>query len=99
MPSAVSLPNHTFTGQALSSMQLTSTVHILSPENQKGLIFFLFLHDNICCGYSIEAPRHGASNKNPQHMFSCRNKKIIWDYPLFSGTMETSAKELGMWPW
>ena len=26
------LPNHTFTGQALSSKRLTSFVHILSPE-------------------------------------------------------------------
>ena len=28
----VSLPNHTFTGQAKSSKRLTSTVHILLPE-------------------------------------------------------------------
>ena len=32
MSSAVSLPNHTFTGQSLSSKRLTSIVHILSPE-------------------------------------------------------------------
>ena len=32
MSSAVSLPNHTFTGQALSTKRLTSIVHILSPE-------------------------------------------------------------------
>ena len=32
MSSAVSLPNHMFTGQAKSSKQLTSIVHILSPE-------------------------------------------------------------------
>ena len=32
MSSAVSLPNHTFTGQAWSSTRLTSVVHILSPE-------------------------------------------------------------------
>ena len=34
MPSAVSLPNHTFAGQAYrySSKRLTSIVHILSPE-------------------------------------------------------------------
>ena len=32
MLNTVSLPNHTFIGQALSSKQLTSTVHILSPE-------------------------------------------------------------------
>ena len=24
--------------------------------NQKVLIFFLFLHENICCGYSLEVP-------------------------------------------
>ena len=32
MSSVASLPNHTFTGQALSSKRLTSIVHILSPE-------------------------------------------------------------------
>ena len=32
MSSAISLPNHTFTGQALSSKWLTSIVHILLPE-------------------------------------------------------------------
>ena len=32
MSSAVSLPNHTFTGQAQSSKRLISIEHILSPE-------------------------------------------------------------------
>ena len=32
MSSAVSLPNHTITGQALSSKRLTSIVHIPLPE-------------------------------------------------------------------
>ena len=32
MSSAVSLPNHTFTGQTQSSKRFTSIVHILSPE-------------------------------------------------------------------
>ena len=32
MSNAVSLPNHTFTEQALSSKRLTGNVHILSPE-------------------------------------------------------------------
>ena len=39
------------------------------------LIFFLFLHKNISCRYSLEAPCPGASNEYPQHMFSWRNKK------------------------
>ena len=37
-------------------------------------IFFLFLHKNICCGYSLEAPHQGASNEYPQHIFM---EKII----------------------
>ena len=41
------------------------------------MIFFLFLNENICCGYSLEAPRRGTSNEYPQHMFSLRNKKDI----------------------
>ena len=43
------------------------------------LISFLFLHENICCGYLLEVPQRGASNEYPQHMFSWRNKKnIMW---------------------
>ena len=30
----------------------------------------IFLHENIYCGYSLEAPRWGASNEYPLHMFS-----------------------------
>ena len=29
------------------------------------IIFFLFLDENICCGYSLEAPHRGASNEYP----------------------------------
>ena len=39
--------------------------------------FFLFLHENVCCGYSLEAPTRGASNEYPQHFFPWRNKKNI----------------------
>ena len=38
---------------------------------------FLFLNKNICCGYPLETPHWGASNKYPQHMFLLRNKKNI----------------------
>ena len=41
------------------------------------MIFFLFLKENICCGYLLEAPRRGTSNEYPQHMFLFRNKKDI----------------------
>ena len=54
--------------------------------NQKVMIFFLFLHKNICCGYSLEAHWRGASNEYPQHMFSWRNKKnVIWIPTLIKG--------------
>ena len=44
---------------------------------------FLFLHKNICCGYSLEVPHWGTSNEYPQHMFLWRNKKNIFlDNPL-----------------
>ena len=33
------------------------------------VICFLFLHKSICCGYSLEEPRQGASNEYSQHMF------------------------------
>ena len=40
--------------------------------------FFLFLHENIFCRYSLEAPRRGASNEYPQYMFAWRNKKYLY---------------------
>ena len=50
----------------------------------KVLIFFLFLHENICCRYSLEAPQKGASNEYPQHMYSWRNmKKYNLDIPSY----------------
>ena len=30
---------------------------------------------NVCCGYSLEAPRRGASNENPQNILEIRKKK------------------------
>ena len=46
-------------------------------------MFFLFLHKNICYGYSLEVPRLGASNEYPQYLFLWRNKENIkWMPPL-----------------
>ena len=39
------------------------------------IILFLFLYENVCCGYSLEVPHRGTSNEYPQLMFSWRNKK------------------------
>ena len=56
------------------------------------MIFFLFLNENLCCGYLLEAPLRGASNENQQHMFSLRNKKR---YRHFSN--EKSALSVAMY--
>ena len=46
----------------------------------------------MCCGYSLEAPRRGASNEYPQQMFSCKIRNISiffgWRSDL-CGIMET----------
>ena len=41
------------------------------------IIFLLFFEENLCCGYSLEAPHQGTSNEYPQLMFLWRNKKDI----------------------
>ena len=58
---------------------------IVLKYQPKSTDIFLFLHENIRCGYSLEAPFKGASgylleahfkgasNEYPQHMFSWRN--------------------------
>ena len=40
----------------------------------------IFLHKNICCGYSLESPQWDDSNKYPQHIFSWRTDE---NYPSF----------------
>ena len=54
---------------------------------RKMLISFLCLHENLCCGYPLEAHRRGTSNKYPQHMFSWRNKKDIMWIPTLTVAM------------
>ena len=53
-------------------------------------MFSLFLHENICFGYSLEAPRHGTSVDYPQHMFLWKNKKNINTF----GLQKASYQEL-----
>ena len=45
-------------------------------------LFFLFLLQNIDCGYSLEPPRRGGSNEYPQSMFWSKNKKNIKNFQL-----------------
>ena len=41
---------------------------------------FLFLHKNIYCGYSLEAPHRGASNEYPQDIFMDTWRKLSHNY-------------------
>ena len=50
-------------------------------------ISFLFLNENICCGYSLEAPRWGASNEYHNICFHWEIRKILCGYPLLSVAM------------
>ena len=58
------------------------------------IIFFLFLNENICCGYLLEMPWQGTSNEF-LHVFSWRNKKNISTFKLknaLAGAMQFSWK-------
>ena len=50
-----------------------------APKTEKDQIkpsdIFHLSAKNIDCGYSLEPPRRGGSNKYPQSMFLSRNKK------------------------
>ena len=52
----------------------------------KKYLYFSYFSTKTCCGYSLEAPRRGASNDYPQHMFSSRNKKAINLIPILIWT-------------
>ena len=52
--------------------------HCIPTDKRSNLTtVFLFLHENIYCGYSLEAPYQGAFNEYPQHMFLWGNKENI----------------------
>ena len=62
----------------------TPIQRILSSKNEnfqmKNSGSFHTFAQNIDCGYLLELPRRGCSNKYPQSMFLSRNKKIN-EYP------------------
>ena len=55
---------------------LLSFSYIAKDEGYPHNIFLISLRKHMLW-YSLEAPRRGASNECPQHMFSWRNKKDI----------------------
>ena len=60
---------------------------MFSWRNKKKFVFFFLKYflsviENICCGYSLEAPWQGTSIEYPQHMFSWRNKKKYQNFSV-----------------
>ena len=44
---------------------------------RKENLIFLFLNQNICCGYSKELSQWDGSYEHPKHMFKVIGKKIL----------------------
>ena len=63
-------------------------------------LIFLFLHKNICCGYSLEVPQRGTSNEYPQHMFLWSNKEKINTFGLKKAPkLVLLLKGVKLWAW
>ena len=49
----------------MSTQKMFSLRNSIAPNKQgypHSSVFFLFLHENIYCGYSLEAPQQGTSD-------------------------------------
>ena len=56
-----------------------ATIFLAGPQIRvrKGKLFFLFLNQNLCCGYSKEPSHREGSFEHPKHLFKLMDKKII----------------------
>ena len=60
---------------ALRKHAYSNISKISPPKTEKFSDIFYISVQNIDCGYSLEPPRRGGSNKYPQSMFLSRNKE------------------------
>ena len=69
-------------------------------DNSGYQVVFLFLKENMM-GYSLEAPRRGASNEYPQRMFSLRNRKKYRYFLVEKSALSRAMITLhvGLWWW
>ena len=58
------------------------------------LIFILFLHKNIHCGYSLEAPHRGTSNEYNNIYFYGEIRKILAEWPLLFGAIAVTDQAM-----
>ena len=50
----------------------------------RSALFFLFWLRNVDCGYSLEPPHRGGSNKYPQSMFGAKSKENTVNFHLIN---------------
>ena len=67
-------------------------------------LFFLFLHQNICCGYSKEPSQWDGSFEHPKHILKLMGKKIFtflrWNFYLnLWGNWQKSYKTIKITMW
>ena len=62
------------------TLRLVDCKQIMRNDNfpLKKMMFFLFCVQNITCGYTLELPWQGSSNKYPEPMFLITNKKNVY---------------------
>ena len=83
---------HIYIGSLLQNFWFLNLINSIAIDmvlfsSGKVLISFLFLHENICFGYSLEAPRRGASMSTHNICFHGEIRKILYGYPLLSVAM------------
>ena len=69
------LPHSTNSGGIITCDEICLTGLQIRVRNEK--LFFLFLNQNIWCGYSKEPSHWDGSFEHPKHMFKLMDKKII----------------------
>ena len=74
------------------------TISGLQIRVRTGKLFFLFLNQNICCGYSKEPSQWDGSFEHPKHMFKLIGKEINAILGAQSILIWTSISMWRYWP-
>ena len=61
-----------------------ANLHSSRSEEVSTYYFFLFLDENVCCVYSLDALHRGASTEYPLHVFvkifGLKKKRLMWSF-------------------
>ena len=80
---------------ARKSQTKTSTIWCLQIRVRNGKTFFLFLNQNICCGYSKEPSQWDGSLEHPKQLFKLMGKTLTKKYVIFlCGSTKSICKRM-----